>query len=288
MTAKILDGKSLAQEIQQEIKQEVSQRRSQGLRAPGLAVIMLGQDPASAIYVRNKRQACDFVGFTAADYDLSAQTSQAELLLLIDELNENPAIDGILVQLPLPSHIDSNAILDRIHPDKDVDGFHPYNIGCLLQRRPLLRPCTPLGIIKLLNHYDIPIRGRHAVIVGASNVVGRPMALEMLLNAATVTVCHRFTENLAQHVAMADILVSAVGIPDVTHAQWIKPGAVVIDVGMIRLPNGKLRGDIDFEAAKSMASWITPVPGGVGPMTVTMLLSNTLHACRVLHDQINA
>lgn len=283
MAAKILDGKHLSQLIQQEIKDAVVKRRAQGLRAPGLAVVIVGADPASAIYVRNKRQACEFVGFVTKDYDLPASVQQAELLQLIDTLNQDPSIDGILVQLPLPAHIDSNAVLDRIHPDKDVDGFHPYNIGCLLQKRPLLRPCTPLGIIKLLTHYDIPIRGSHAVIVGASNIVGRPMALELLLSAATVTVCHRFTKNLADLVRQADILVSATGQTSVIDTHWIKPGAVVVDVGITRTPEGKIRGDIDFDHAKEIAAWITPVPGGVGPMTVTMLLSNTLYACEHLH-----
>lgn len=284
MSAQILDGKALSQQIQTQIKQEITDLVGNGHRVPGLAVIMIGDNPASQVYVKNKRKACEYVGIKAEDYDLPETTTQKELLTLIDKLNQQSDIDGILVQLPLPKHIDENAVLDKINPDKDVDGFHPYNVGRLLQRRPLLRPCTPLGVIKLLEHYQIPIRGSNAVIVGASNIVGRPMSLELLLAAATVTVAHRFTKNLAHVIANADILISATGKPDAIKSEWIKPGTVVIDVGITRMPDGKIRGDIDFDVVKDIASWITPVPGGVGPMTVTMLLSNTLYACKCLHN----
>jgi len=284
MTAQILDGKALSQQIQTEIKQEIEHLKAAGHRVPGLAVIMIGDNPASQVYVKNKRKACEFVGIKAQDYDLPETTTQEDLLSLIETLNAKADIDGILVQLPLPQHIDADAILDKIHPDKDVDGFHPYNVGRLLQRRPLLRPCTPLGVIKLLEHYQIPIKGVNAVIVGASNIVGRPMGLELLMAAATVTTCHRFTKDLDKIVTNADILISATGNPAVIKAEWIKPGAVVVDVGITRTDDGKIRGDIDFNTVKNIASWITPVPGGVGPMTVTMLLKNTLYACKYLHD----
>ena len=282
MTANILDGKALAHSIQLALKDEIQQMQANGQSTPGLAVIMLGNDPASAVYVNNKRKACQFVGIHAPDYDLPETTTQEELLLLIEKLNAQKTINGILVQLPLPKHIDPNAILDKIDPKKDVDGFHPYNVGRLLQRRPLLRPCTPLGVIKLLEHYNIPIRGSNTVIVGASNIVGRPMGLEMLLAAATVTTCHRFTKNLQSCVERAEILISATGNPDVINPKWIQPNTVVVDIGMTRTADGKLRGDIAFDEVKTKAAWITPVPGGVGPMTVSMLLSNTLYASKFL------
>jgi methylenetetrahydrofolate dehydrogenase (NADP+)/methenyltetrahydrofolate cyclohydrolase len=253
-------------------------------RAPGLAVVLVGADPASQIYVRNKRQACEQAGFLSKAYDLPAETPEAKLLGLIDELNADPAIDGILVQLPLPAHIATEKVVERIRPDKDVDGFHPYNIGRLAQRIPKLRPCTPYGIVKLLEHYGEKFYGRHAVVVGASNIVGRPMALELLLMGCTVTVCHRFTEHTDRHVAEADILVVAVGKPGLVKGAWVKPGATVIDVGVNRMPDGSLKGDVEFEAARERAAFITPVPGGVGPMTVTMLLANTLTAAET-HDQ---
>lgn len=284
MSAQILDGKALSEKIQTEIKQQIEKIKIANERVPGLAVIMMGDNSASAVYVKNKRKACEYVGIHSQDYDLPETTTQAELLMLIEKLNIQPDIDGILVQLPLPKHINADAILDKIHPKKDVDGFHPYNVGRLLQRRPLLRPCTPLGVIKLLEHYNIPIKGQNAVIVGASNIVGRPMGLELLLAAATVTTCHRFTKNLDQVIANADILISATGNANAIKSEWITPGTVVVDVGITRAANGKIRGDIDFEIVKNTASWITPVPGGVGPMTVTMLLSNTLYACRYLHN----
>ena len=280
MPAQLIDGKAFAAEIRRDIQQQVAARR----RAPGLAVVLVGQDPASEIYVRNKRQACDEAGFVSRAFDLPADTSEAKLLALIDELNRDPAIDGILVQLPLPAHIRTEQVIERILPHKDVDGFHPYNIGRLAQRIPKLRPCTPYGIIKLLEHYGEKFMGRHAVVVGASNIVGRPMALELLLMGATVTVCHRFTAHTEHHVAEADILVVAVGKPQLVKGAWVKPGATVIDVGMNRLADGKLTGDVEFEVAKERAALITPVPGGVGPMTVTMLLANTLTAAEH-HDE---
>ena|SRR5580698_4299124 len=280
MPAQLIDGKAFAAEIRRDIRRQVAARR----RAPGLAVVLVGQDPASEIYVRNKRQACDEAGFVSRAFDLPADTSEAKLLALIDELNRDPAIDGILVQLPLPVHIRTEQVIERILPHKDVDGFHPYNIGRLAQRIPKLRPCTPYGIIKLLEHYGEKFMGRHAVVVGASNIVGRPMALELLLMGATVTVCHRFTAHTEHHVAEADILVVAVGKPQLVKGAWVKPGATVIDVGMNRLADGKLTGDVEFEVAKERAALITPVPGGVGPMTVTMLLANTLTAAEH-HDE---
>ncbi len=280
MPAQIIDGKALAREIRGDIARRVAERIRDKRRAPGLAVVLVGSDPASKIYVRNKRAACKQVGFVSRAFDLSADTSEARLLKLIDELNADPAIDGILVQLPLPSAINTSTVIERIHPGKDVDGFHPYNIGRLAQRIPLLRPCTPYGIIKLLEKYGAQFTGRHAVIVGASNIVGRPMALELLLMGATVTICHRFTtsSDLEKLIRAAEILVVAVGKPNLIPGGWIKPGATVIDVGMNRLANGKLVGDVEFENARERAALITPVPGGVGPMTVAMLLSNTLTA----------
>jgi methylenetetrahydrofolate dehydrogenase (NADP+)/methenyltetrahydrofolate cyclohydrolase len=282
MPAQLIDGKAFAAEIRRDIQRRVGARQ----RAPGLAVVLVGSDPASEIYVRNKRQACDEAGFVSRAFDLPADTSEGKLLGLIDELNRDPAIDGILVQLPLPPHIRTEQVIERILPHKDVDGFHPYNIGRLAQRIPKLRPCTPYGIIKLLEHYGEKFMGRHAVVVGASNIVGRPMALELLLMGATVTVCHRFTAHTEHHVAEADILVVAVGKPQLVKGAWIKPGATVIDVGMNRLADGKLTGDVEFDVAKERAALITPVPGGVGPMTVTMLLANTLTAAEE-HDKKN-
>ncbi|QKT02550.1 bifunctional methylenetetrahydrofolate dehydrogenase/methenyltetrahydrofolate cyclohydrolase FolD [Ectothiorhodospiraceae bacterium 2226] len=283
MTAQIIDGKALAERVIQEVKARVDARSADGERAPGLAVILVGQDPASEVYVRNKRRACERAGIRSFAHDLPADASQAELLALIDELNENEAVDGILVQLPLPRHFDPETVIERIRPDKDVDGFHPYNIGRLALRLPVLRPCTPRGVMRLLQTTGVPYKGSHAVIVGASNIVGRPMGLELLLAGCTVTTCHRFTKDLAIHVGAADILVVAVGKPGVLDSAWIKPGAVVVDVGINREASGRLVGDIDFEAARARAAWITPVPGGVGPMTVAMLLQNTLEAADKLH-----
>ena len=283
MTAQLIDGKAIAAKLRQQIAARVTERRQQGLRAPGLAVILVGTDPASQVYVSHKRKDCEEVGFLSRAYDLPASTSQEELMTLIDELNNDDAIDGILVQLPLPAHLDASLLLERIRPDKDVDGFHPYNIGRLAQRMPLLRPCTPKGIMTLLESTGTDLHGLHAVVVGASNIVGRPMALELLLAGCTVTVTHRFTKDLPLHVSQADIVVVAVGKPGLVKGEWIKPGAIVIDVGINRQDDGKLVGDVTFDAALERASWITPVPGGVGPMTRAGLLENTLHAAEHLH-----
>lgn len=281
MAAKLIDGKKVSAAIRAEVTAEVRHRTEEGKRTPGLAVILVGEDPASAIYVRNKRRDCKAAGFRSFQYDLAATTTQAELESLVDTLNNDENVDGILLQLPLPDHLNADPLLLRIRPDKDVDGFHPYNVGRLCQRLPELRPCTPAGIIKLLDSIGTTYKGAHAVIVGASNIVGRPMAMELLLKGATVTVTHRFTQDLAYHVGQADILVAAAGKPGLVKGNWIKPGATVVDVGMNRLESGKLCGDIEFEAAREKAGWITPVPGGVGPMTVAMLLHNTLAACKV-------
>lgn len=280
MTARILDGKRISGQLLERIGQRVAERVSEGLSAPGLAVILVGADPASAVYVRNKRRACAKVGFRSFDYDLPAATTQDALFALIDKLNADPAVHGILVQSPLPDHVDEDALVDRIDPRKDVDGFHPTNVGLLVLRRLGLRPCTPKGVMTLLGHTDRPVRGRDAVIVGVSNHVGRPLALELLIAGATVTCCHRFTEDLAAHVGRADIVIVAAGRPGLVKGEWIKQGAVVIDIGINRLENGKLTGDVEFETAAERASWITPVPGGVGPMTVATLIENTLEAAQ--------
>lgn len=284
MTAQLIDGKAIAASLRQQIAQRVTERRQQGQRAPGLAVILVGSDPASQVYVSHKRKDCEEVGFLSQAYDLPANTEQAELMALIDRLNEDPAIDGILVQLPLPGHLDASLLLERIRPDKDVDGFHPYNIGRLAQRMPLLRPCTPKGIMTLLQSTGADLYGMHAVVVGASNIVGRPMAMELLLAGCTVTVTHRFTKDLPMHVGQADIVVVAAGKTGLVKGEWIKEGAIVIDVGINRQDDGKLIGDVVYETALPRAGWITPVPGGVGPMTRACLLENTLHAAEHLHD----
>lgn len=283
MGAEIISGSQVAAEIKQDIAKKIALRLQQGKRAPGLAVVLVGADPASQVYVNSKRKSCQDLGINSQAYDLPSDTSEDELLSLIDKLNDDNHIDGILVQLPLPKHIDSTKVIERIAPSKDVDGFHPYNVGRLCQRIPTLRACTPYGIIKLCESAKIDLKGKHAVIVGASNIVGRPMALEFLLAGATTTITHRFTENLRQYVEMADILVVAVGKPAFIPGDWIKPGAVVIDVGINRTDNG-LVGDVEFDVAKDRASYITPVPGGVGPMTVAMLMSNTLSACETFYD----
>jgi len=285
MAAKIIDGKTIAQQVRLEVAEKVKQRLADGKRAPGLAVVLVGEDPASQIYVGSKRRACEEVGFISRSYDLPVTTSENELLALIDALNNDDDIDGILVQLPLPAGIDNVKVLERIAPDKDVDGFHPYNVGRLCQRAPLLRPCTPRGIITLLERYNIETYGLNAVVVGASNIVGRPMSLELLLAGCTTTVTHRFTRDLRHHIEHADLLVVAVGKPGFIPGEWIKPGAVVIDVGINRLESGKVVGDVAFEAAAERAAWITPVPGGVGPMTVATLIQNTLQACEEYHDK---
>ncbi len=280
MTARILDGKAIADALIQDIKREVEARLAAGKRVPGLAVILLGGDPASSIYVRNKRLACAKAGVLSISHDLPAETSQAELLALIDQLNDDPTVDGILVQAPLPAHIDDETVIERIRPDKDVDGFHPYNIGRLAVKKPTLRSCTPYGVMRLLETTGEPLRGKHAVVVGASNHVGRPMALELLLAGCTVTVCHSATRDLAAEVARADIVVAAVGRPEMVKGEWIKAGAMVIDIGINRLDDGRLCGDVAFTAASARAGWISPVPGGVGPMTVATLLRNTLEAAQ--------
>lgn len=285
MVAKIIDGKACAAKIKENVKNKVEERIKNGLRAPGLVVILVGENPASKVYVNSKRKSCEEVGFVSRAYDLPESTSEEEVLQLIDKLNEDPEIDGILVQLPLPKHIDSTKVIERIVPHKDVDGFHPYNVGRLAQRIPALRSCTPKGIMTLIrNEGFTDLKGKNAVIVGASNIVGRPMTLEFLLAGCTTITTHKFTVNLRSFIEQADILVVAVGKPKFIPGDWIKPGAIVIDVGINRLEDGKLCGDIDTEVAKERASYITPVPGGVGPMTVASLIENTLEACEKYHS----
>ena len=279
MTAKILDGKAMAADILGEVRAATDGLEQRGRRRPGLAVVMVGEDPASAVYVRNKRRACEQAGVVSVAHDLPGTTTQAELLALIDRLNADAAIDGILVQLPLPPQAASAGVLERIDPSKDVDGFHPYNIGRLVQRAPLLRPCTPYGIMLMLERAGIEVRGKNAVVVGQSNIVGRPMALELLMKAATITVCHSATRDLAGQVGAAEILVAAMGKPRFIPGAWIRPGAVVIDVGINRTADGRLVGDVAFEEAAERAGHITPVPGGVGPMTIATLMKNALEAC---------
>jgi methylenetetrahydrofolate dehydrogenase (NADP+)/methenyltetrahydrofolate cyclohydrolase len=281
MTAQLIDGKAVAAERIQKVRGEVEARLREGKRAPALAVILVGDDPASAVYVRNKKLSCEKAGIQSLSYELPASTTQDELLALIDKLNADNGVDGILVQLPLPKQIDPQSVIERIDPKKDVDGFHPYNIGRLVIKMPLFRPCTPKGVMTLLEHYNIDVKGKKVVIVGASNIVGRPQALEMLLARATVTVCHSATQNLAEEVGAADIVVVGVGIPNFIKGEWIKPGAVVVDVGINRLEDGRLCGDVEFAVAKERASYITPVPGGVGPMTIATLLENTLESVKL-------
>jgi len=276
MTAQIISGKAIAENLLNSIKDRIDARLHTGKRAPGLAVILLGGDPASAIYVRNKRLACDKVGIRSVAYDLPAATTEAELLALIEELNHDASIDGILVQAPLPPHIKDEHVIEAISPNKDVDGFHPYNIGRLAVRQPTLRSCTPFGVIKMLQAINVDLMGMDAVVVGVSNHVGRPMGLELLLAGCTVTSCHRHTRNLGEIVARADLVIAAAGKPGLIKGEWIKPGAIVVDIGINRMADGTLSGDVDFTSAKERAGWITPVPGGVGPMTVATLLENTL------------
>lgn len=276
MSAQIIDGKAIAAKIRHELKQRVAQRLADGKRAPGLAVILIGDNPASQVYVASKRRGCAECGILSTAHDLPTETTEAQLLSLIDELNADPTIDGILVQLPLPAHINEEAVIERIHPDKDVDGFHPYNIGRLTIQMPVLRPCTPRGVMTMLESIGADLTGLDAVVIGASNIVGRPMALELLMARCTVTVCHSKTRDLEAKVRAADLVVVAVGRPEMVKGDWIKPGAIVIDVGMNRLENGKLVGDVEFAGASEKASWITPVPGGVGLMTVATLLQNTV------------
>lgn len=275
MTAQLISGSAISADIKQTIAEKIAVFREQGQRAPGLAVILVGADPASQVYVSNKRKSCEQIGIYSRSYDLPEQTSESELLALIAQLNHDEAIDGILVQLPLPAHINSEKVIEAIAPHKDVDGFHPYNVGRLCQRSPTLRSCTPYGIVTLLQKTGLNMRGKHAVVVGASNIVGRPMALELLLLGCTTTVTHRFTENLAEHVSQADIVIVAVGKAGLVKGEWIKEGAIVIDVGINRVGN-RLVGDVEFDEAEKRAAYITPVPGGVGPMTVAMLMQNTL------------
>jgi len=281
MSAQLIDGKAVADKLIDQVRSGVQSRLGAGKRAPALAVILVGSDPASSVYVRNKKRSCEKAGIRSVAYDLPETTDQDELLAIIEHLNNDAAIDGILVQLPLPRQIDALAVTEHIDPHKDVDGFHPYNVGRLALKQPLLRPCTPRGVMTLLAEYGVDPKGKKVVIVGNSNIVGKPQALEMLLARATVTVCHSATQNLAQEVGQADIVVAAVGMAGFVKGEWIKPGAVVIDVGINRLEDGSLCGDVEFVAARERASLITPVPGGVGPMTVATLLQNTLDAANL-------
>lgn len=277
MTAKIIDGSAIAKEILQEIKQEVQLMIDKGSRAPSLATVLLGDNPASKIYVKNKRQTCNELGIISHDFDLTESTTENDLLALVDKLNNDKNIDGILIQMPLPPHIDTGKIIDRINPDKDVDGFCPYNLGKLAYGRPNIRSCTPKGIMTLLKKSSIvDLTGFNAVIIGASNIVGKPIALELLAANCTVTICHIYTRNISFHIRNADLLIAAAGVPNLIKGEWIKQGAIVIDVGFTRMSNGKIIGDVEFAMAKEHASYITPVPGGVGPMTIAMLMENTL------------
>jgi len=284
MSAQIIDGKAIAAKVTDKVAEGVKERKDKGLRAPGLAVILVGGDPASQIYVQSKRRTCEKVGFISKAFDLPETTTQDELLSLIDQLNEDQTIDGILVQFPLPKALDETSVIEQIKPSKDVDGFHPYNVGRLAQRIPLLRSCTPRGMITMLESIDVDLHGKHAVVVGASNIVGRPMTLELLLAGCTTTTCHRFTTDLEHHVRQADVLVVARGQANFIPGDWIKEGAIVLDVGINRLESGKIAGDVEFEVAKERAAWISPVPGGVGPMTVATLIENTLLACNEYHS----
>ncbi len=284
MTAQILDGKSLSERIVDELRQRVEALISEGKRVPTLAVILVGDDPASSIYVRNKKRACERAGVQSVSHDLPSTTTQAELLALIDQLNDEVSVDGILVQMPLPPQIEPETVIERIHPDKDVDGFHPYNIGRLAVRMPTLRSCTPMGVMTLLKTVHADMRGLNALVVGASNHVGRPMGLELLMAGCTVTTANSQTRNLPVLTLQADIVVVAVGRPNLVKGEWIKEGATVADVGINRLPDGRICGDVEFAVAADRAAWITPVPGGVGPMTVASLLENTLQA----YDNHNA
>ncbi len=278
MAAKIIDGKQLAKTCRAQVADLVTELTKSGARRPGLAVVQIGEDPASSVYVRNKGRACDEVGFLSRTIKLSEQTTQTELFAQIDQLNADPEIDGILVQLPLPDCIDDHAVIERIDPAKDVDGFHPYNVGLLTLKMPVLRSCTPKGVMTMLESTGVNLEGLNAVVLGQSNIVGRPMALELLMSRCTVTICHSRTRDLEGHIGNADLLVAAVGRPNFVQGEWIKPGAIVIDVGINRLDDGSLCGDVDYNAALEHAGWITPVPGGVGPMTIASLLENTLIA----------
>jgi methylenetetrahydrofolate dehydrogenase (NADP+)/methenyltetrahydrofolate cyclohydrolase len=276
----IIDGRAVAREVQKEVKEEVEGLKRRWGLVPGLGVVLVGDDPASHLYVKNKEKACKEVGIRSQEQLLPASVSEKELLTVIQNLNRDKSVHGILVQLPLPPHIDAEKVLQNVLPQKDVDGFHPVNQGRLLLGGEGFKPCTPLGIMKLLKSVDCDPKGKNAVVVGRSNIVGKPVALMLLAQHATVTICHSRTSSLKDEVARADILIAAVGKAGLIRGEWIKPGAVVIDVGVNRLPTGKLVGDVDFESAKDRASWITPVPGGVGPMTICMLLYNTMRAAK--------
>ncbi len=281
MSARIIDGKAVAQRVTDEVRVAVAGHVAAGHAAPGLAVVLIGDNAASQVYVRNKRRTTEAVGMRSFAHDLPATVSEAQLLALIDTLNADPAVDGILVQLPLPQQIDPERVIERIDPAKDVDGFHPYNVGRLVLKMPTLRPCTPYGCMRLLAETGEDLVGKHAVIIGQSNIVGRPMALELLMARCTVTICHSATRDLPGLVRLADIVVAGVGKAKFVQGAWLKPGAMVIDVGINRLPDGTLCGDVDFDAARAVAGWITPVPGGVGPMTIATLLANTLRAAKL-------
>jgi methylenetetrahydrofolate dehydrogenase (NADP+) / methenyltetrahydrofolate cyclohydrolase len=281
--AQILDGKAVAAKVRGEVAARAARFAARHGRAPGLAVVQVGADPASSVYVRNKRQSSLQAGIASFAHDLPASTSEEEILTLIAALNRDPRVDGILVQLPLPKGVDANRVMDAVDPAKDVDGFHPVSTGLLAQKRPQLRPCTPYGVIRLAQEYGIPLVGTRATVVGASNIVGRPMALELLLARATVTVCHTGTRDLRAEVERAELVVAAVGKAGFVPGEWIRPGAAVFDVGINRGSDGKLVGDVEFEPAARRAAWITPVPGGVGPMTIAMLLSNTVDAAEAVH-----
>lgn len=278
MAAKLIDGKSIAAKLRNQLRSQILLRKKARKPAPKLAVILVGDDPASEVYVRNKHQACEEVGITPLDFFLPKSISQKKLTTLVQKLNKDKSVNGILLQLPLPKHIQADVVLEQIDPRKDVDGFHSFNLGRLAQERPLLRPCTPYGVMLLLDEIGQAFQGKEAVIVGSSNIVGKPMALELLAAGCTVTICHRFTKGLAEHVSRADILVSAVGKPGLIKGKWVKKGSTVVDVGITLLKNGTLTGDLEFDEAWKRAKWITPVPGGVGPMTVAVLLKNTLLA----------
>lgn len=281
MTARILDGKAIADKLTREVREGVDARRVAGRASPGLAVVIVGDDAASHVYVRNKRRMTETAGMRSFAFDLPADAPESELLGVIDRLNDDPAVNGILVQLPLPKHIGSERVIERIDWRKDVDGFHPYNVGRLVLKMPTLRPCTPYGGMRLLAETGESLVGKHAVVIGQSNIVGRPMALELLMARCTVTVCHSATRDLPVLVRQADIVVAAIGKPRFVPGDWIKQGAIVIDVGINRGDDGKLVGDVDFDAARERAGWITPVPGGVGPMTIATLLANTLRAAQL-------
>ncbi|MEJ2680163.1 MAG: bifunctional methylenetetrahydrofolate dehydrogenase/methenyltetrahydrofolate cyclohydrolase FolD [Gammaproteobacteria bacterium] len=289
MIAKLLDGKALSAKIQTDLATQLTQGAQAGRPQPGLAVILIGNNPASEIYVSHKRQACEAVGIRSTIHRHADTLTESALLALIDQLNEDDTVHGILIQLPLPSHINSDRVLQRVAPQKDVDGFHPYNVGMLALRQPIMRSCTPKGIMRLLASNAIEVKGLHAVVVGASNIVGRPLALELLIAGSTVTICHKFTQNLRTHVTQADLLVVAVGKPGLIPGEWVSPGAIVVDVGITRQADGRAVGDVEFDTASKRAAWITPVPGGVGPMTVAMLMENTCHAAGYTgHDATTA